>query len=111
MGKSVPTYREELDKIAQEWKKFRRGLRKEEREKFDELIHSAKKHASAAQYQANADPMESIFFSILLEHQMMLDRLEGILKNERMDIGRVPGSEEREDDPVGQGEETVLQDS
>ena len=111
MGKSVPTYREELDRIAQEWKKFRRGLRKEERDKFDELIYKAKKHASAAQYQANPDPMESIFFSILLEHEMILNRLEERLNNERMDIGCVPGSEEGKDDPVDQGEETVLQDS
>ena len=102
MGKSVPTFRQELDSIISEWKKFRRALRKEEREKFDELMTEAKKHASAAQYQANVDPMESVFISILLEHQMMLDRLERRLEHEGVDIGRLSEPEEGEDDPLAE---------
>ncbi len=97
MGKSVPTYRQELDRIISEWKKFRRGLRKEEREKFDELMREAKKHASAAQYQASSDPIESLFMSILLEHQKTLDRLERRLEDEGLDIGHLPRPEEGED--------------
>ncbi|MFO7991968.1 MAG: hypothetical protein R6U61_06725 [Thermoplasmata archaeon] len=100
MGKSVPTFRQELDSIIAEWSKFRRALRKEERERFDELMTKAKRHASAAQYQANSDPMESVFISILLEHELVLDRLERRLKDEGMDIGHLPRLEKGEDGPL-----------
>lgn len=100
MGKSVPTFRQELDELISEWKRFRRALRKEERERFDELMREAKKHASAGQYQVRSDPMETIFMSILLEHQMILDRLEGGLKDEGLDIGHLSRSEEGEDDSL-----------
>lgn len=76
MGKSVPTFRKELERIESEWKKFRKALRADEKEMFDELFNKAKQHASAAQYQANPDPIESIFFSIILEQQMEIDRLK-----------------------------------
>jgi len=76
MGKSVPTFRKELKRIESEWKKFRKALRADEKEMFDELFNKAKQHASAAQYQANPDPIESIFFSIILEQQMEIDRLK-----------------------------------
>ncbi len=76
MGKSVPTFRRELDRIESEWKKFRKALRSDERESFDELFMKAKKHASAAQYQANPDPMESVLLSMILEQQMEIDRLK-----------------------------------
>ncbi len=97
MGKSVPTYREELDKIISEWSKFKRALRKEERKYFEELMLNAKKHGSAAQYQANPDPMESLFISILLEHQKTLARLERKVEDERMDIGYLSGPEKEKD--------------
>ncbi|MBS3782536.1 MAG: hypothetical protein KGY66_04680 [Candidatus Thermoplasmatota archaeon] len=82
MGKSVPTFRKELDRIESEWKKFRKALRSREKEMFDELFKKAKQHASAAQYQANPDPMESVFFSIILEQQMEIDRLKRKIEDE-----------------------------
>lgn len=85
MGKSVPTFKEELERIIREWSKFKRALRTEEREVFDELMRRAKKHTSAAQYQANPDPMESIFMAMLLEHEMELARLKRWLKDEGLD--------------------------
>ncbi len=100
MGKSVPTYREELDKIISEWSRFKKALRKEERRYFVDLMKNAKKHTSAAQYQANPDPMESIIISILLEHQKMLTRLERMLEDERMDIGHLSRLEKGEDGPL-----------
>ncbi len=81
MGKSVPTFRKELERIESDWKKFRKALRSDEKEMFDELFKKAKQHASAAQYQANPDPMETIFFSIILEQQMEIDRLKRKLED------------------------------
>ncbi len=104
IGKSVPTYREELDKIISEWSKFKKALRKEERKYFMELMKNAKRHTSAAQYQANPDPMESLIISILLEHQKTLARLKRKLKDERMDIGYLSRLEKGEDDPLDEDE-------
>ncbi len=92
-GKSVPTFRQELRRIISEWSKFRKALRKEEREAFDEMMLSAKKHASAAQYQANPDPVESVFMSVLLEQQLELQRLKRRLNDEGLDTGCISGSE------------------
>ncbi len=98
MGRSVPTYREELMKLISEWSGFRRALKGAEREAFDELIISAKKHITAGQNQANPDPMETMLLSILLEHRLILDRIERRLQDERMDIGHLPRLSEGEDD-------------
>ncbi|MEF8874952.1 MAG: hypothetical protein V5A88_09850 [Candidatus Thermoplasmatota archaeon] len=76
MGKSVPTFREELEKIESDWRNYRDILRGKEKKMFDELFEKARKHTSAAQSQANPDPVESILFSILLEQQMEIDRLK-----------------------------------
>lgn len=76
MGKSVPTFRDELREIEADWKNYRRALRGKEKLIFDELFRKAKKHASAAQAQAHIDPMETVLFSILLEQQMEIDRLK-----------------------------------
>ncbi len=102
MGRSVPTYREELNRMITDWNRFRRSLRKRERDSFDEMILSAKKHATAGQYQANPDPMETLMLSILLEHRLMLERIERRLCNERMDIGHIPGSASGEDDDMAE---------
>ncbi len=93
MGKSVPTFRQELQRIISDWSKFRKALRKEEREAFDEIMLGAKKHAAAAQYQANPDPMESVFISMLLEQQLELRRLKRRMKDEGLDTGCISGSE------------------
>ncbi|MFW6040885.1 MAG: hypothetical protein ACOC85_03515 [Thermoplasmatota archaeon] len=108
MGKSVPTYRIELDNLIFEWKKFRRALRKEEREKFDKLIEQAKKHASTSQYEARIDPVESLFMSILLEHQIKLDRLERRINNERLDIGCLSQSKKGKDGSMVEDREEML---
>lgn len=76
MGRTVPTYRNVMEEIIEDWRKFRRALRKGDREIFDELIKHAREHASAATYQGRADPAEMIFLSILIEQEKLLRRLK-----------------------------------
>lgn len=59
MGRTLPTYRQILEEIISEWGKYRKALRKEDREAFDMLIEKARKHASAASYEARLNPIES----------------------------------------------------
>ncbi len=104
MGRSVPTYREELDRLILEWNKFKRCLNKEEREAFHEMMARSKRYTAAGQYQANPDPTETLLISVLLEHHLMLKRIERRLKDERMHIGHIPGSSSGTDDHMAEDE-------
>lgn len=75
MGRTVPTYRLALERMAQQWNDFRRALRREDREAFDALVNRARMHSSAATYAISIDPSESAFLSMLLEHEKELARL------------------------------------
>jgi hypothetical protein len=76
MGRTIPTYRQILENIVDNWHHFRLALRKNERKIFDQLIEKARKHAGAASYETRMDPMDSFFFSILLEQEKDIEKLK-----------------------------------
>jgi hypothetical protein len=55
---------------------FRRTLRKQDQELFDELFERARLHVQAAVQAANPEPMESIFISVLIEMLRAEKRLQ-----------------------------------
>jgi DNA repair ATPase RecN len=75
MGRTVRTYRTVLEELISDWERFRKALRKEDREAFDRLMEKARTHASAASYDARVDPSESLFMSILVELERELEEL------------------------------------
>lgn len=75
MGRTEPTFRHLLDRLEHEWRDYRRGLTLDEQAAFDALFQRARLHASASSNAGRADPMESVFLSILLEHEMRLKAL------------------------------------
>ena len=84
MGRTVPTYRNLLERVAAGWDGFRRALRREDQEAFDGLMGHARSHASAASMCPLADPQDSLVMSILVEHEKELARL-------RRGLSREPG--------------------
>lgn len=82
MGRTVPTYRSVLEGVSQQWRDFRRALRREDREAFDSLVVKARMHSSAATYAVSLDPVESIILSMLLEHEKELMRLSRSVEGE-----------------------------
>jgi len=70
-----------LDGVLAGWSEFRRALRTEDREAFDAVLTKARLHASAASYQACADPVETVFLAILLEQEKEIRRLERLWKD------------------------------
>jgi hypothetical protein len=58
------------------WSKFRRGLRKEDQEAFDEIFRAAKLHLAENFYAMRAVPFESMMMSILIEQQKAIRKLE-----------------------------------
>jgi len=76
MGRTIATYRQILENLVENWHHFRMALRRNERELFDQLIEKARKHAGTASYDAHMDPMDSIFFSILIEQEKDIEKLK-----------------------------------
>ena len=76
MGRTLPSAMEVFDRELAHWSKFRRALRKEEQQMFDELFLQARRHIAAMAYLANAVPMESFFLAMFLEERRAVKALE-----------------------------------
>ncbi len=78
MGRTLPTYNmlilQELEK--DEWKRFRRALRKDDQEIFDELFLAPKTQMQAGAYASNAKPFETMLICMLIELRKELKVLE-----------------------------------
>lgn len=74
MGRTLPTYNmlilQELDK--DEWKRFRRTLRKEDQAIFDELFIAPRTQMQAGAYASHARPFETRLICMLIELKQAL---------------------------------------
>ncbi len=103
MGRTVLPFSRVLEQEVQEWKKFRRGLRKEDQQSLDRLFEEARLHVQAGVYASKPWPFETISISILLEHEKALAELRSKLRAlEKRDPGFTPETQsnipEREED-------------
>lgn len=80
MGRTVLPFSQVLDQEIQEWRKFRRGLRKEDQQFLDRLFQEARLHVQAGVYASRPWPFETILISILLEHEKVLVELRSRLR-------------------------------
>jgi len=80
MGRTVLPFSQVLEQEVQEWKKFRRALRKEDQQFLDRLFEKARLHVHAGVYASNPWPFETILISMLLEHEKALFELKSKLK-------------------------------
>jgi hypothetical protein len=76
MGRTVSPFSMVLAEQQKRLSKFRRTLRKQDQELFDELFERARLHVQAAVQAANPEPMESIFISVLIEMLRAEKRLQ-----------------------------------
>ncbi len=56
--------------------KFRRALRKEDQDAFDELFRAARYHVAAAAYASHALPFEVVLLAMLIEEHKRVMKLE-----------------------------------
>ena len=96
MGRTVLPYRQVLEREYNVWKKFRRGLRKEDQKAFDRLFDLARLHVQAGVYASSPWPLEAILISILLEHHKALEELRA--KCKRMEETGRPTSPSEKDE-------------
>jgi hypothetical protein len=80
VGRTILPFSRVLEQEVQEWKKFRRGLRKEDQQFLDRLFEEARLHVQAGVYASRPWPFETIMVSILLEHEKALVDLRSKIK-------------------------------
>ncbi len=66
MGRTLPTQIQLLREADEEWKSFRRALRREDQDCFDVLWSYARRHAMAASMAARALPFEAHLLAMLV---------------------------------------------
>jgi len=80
MGRTVLPFSRVLEQEIQEWRKFRRGLRKEDQQFLDRLFEEARLHVQAGVYASRPWPFETILVSILLEHEKTITELRSRIR-------------------------------
>ena len=76
MGRTVMPVRYEVEAQLEELRRYIKALRKEDREYFDKLYASVKKHLSAISYANPLNPHELMQWSALLELEKKLVKLK-----------------------------------
>jgi hypothetical protein len=79
MGRTLPTVNQVLEQNREQWSRFYRALRREDRQLLDQLFDGAKYFTAACVYQANVTPTESIFLAMLLHLQKQMQELQARL--------------------------------
>lgn len=82
MGRTNPTFRDLLDRFEKDWQPYRRALRGQHQEDFDDLMEGARRFADAAGMQNAVHPQDAILFSMVLavavEQRQLEERIEAL---------------------------------
>jgi uncharacterized coiled-coil protein SlyX len=81
MGRTVPTFTNIIDHEVSSWAKYRRGLRKEDQQYFDDIFRCARIHLAENFYAMRTVPFESILMSVVIEQRKMIHQLQ-----DRLDV-------------------------
>ena len=88
MGRTVLPYSQVLEREYADWKKFRRGLRREDQVILDRLFDLARLHVQAGVYASRPWPVETILISILIEQEKALAALRAKLTTLEETVGQ-----------------------
>lgn len=92
MGRTNPTMRDQIRALEeQEWSRFRKTLRRQHQEHFDDLFVSAQNHADAIGASNPRRPMEGVLLSIALDQQREIQDLQEELEKAKEEIGVIAG--------------------
>lgn len=75
MGKTNPTYRQVVQRWVDKYEPFKRALRRQHREPFEEMMSYPFTHASPANALNEPRASEPILVSICLEQQRRINEL------------------------------------
>ena len=87
MGRTVPSFRAQLEQIIDELSVYRRALRGDDKVAFDNIMNKARQHASSCTLIPTFDPVDCLLLSILLEQEKDIkllkeDKVNTELRNE-----------------------------
>lgn len=103
MGRTIPSFRNLFEGLAEELSTYRRALRGEDKYAFDQIMNNARKHASSCSIAPTIDPMSCILLSMIIEQQKEIDKLNDKLKElNNVPVGHKIRSEEQDDNKMGQ---------
>jgi len=75
MGRTVPSYRQALEREIERWKGFRKGLRGKDAEAFDRMMNACRMFASAGSMATRPILLEAMFMSILLHQEKAITEI------------------------------------
>lgn len=76
MGRTVPSMTQQILNELQSWSQFRRALRAEEREVFDELFRSVRMHVAEVSMASRLLPFEAMLMAMLVSQGVRLRQIE-----------------------------------
>jgi hypothetical protein len=85
MGRTLPSFMQVILAEQASLAKFRRALRQEDQDAFDDLFRMAHSHSAESAYASHALPFEVMLLAMLLEEHKLVLRLQekiGWLENE-----------------------------
>lgn len=80
MGRTVPSYRAQLEEIITELATYRRALRGDDKTVFDDIMNKARQHASSCTVVPMFDPVDCLLLSIILEQEKEIKLLKDYIK-------------------------------
>ena len=92
MENSNLSYGQILEQEIEGWKKFRRGLRKEDQQLLDQLFEKTRLYIEAGGLVSRPWPFETILISMLLEQEKALVELRSKIKEYEEKCGQGPSS-------------------
>jgi hypothetical protein len=75
MGKTNPTYRDQLDALEDEYQPFRRALRRQYKADYDQLFERGRQFADAAGVWNPIEVERAFLISVLLSQERELRKL------------------------------------
>ncbi len=76
MGRTLPSFMQVILTEQAALARFRRALRREDQDAFDDLFRMARYHVAAAAYASHALPFEVMLLAMLLEEHKLVMRLQ-----------------------------------
>ena len=80
MGRTLPSFTQVILNEQQALAKFRRALRRQDQDAFDDLFRAARYHVAAAANASHLLPFETVLLAMLIEEHKRVEHLEILLE-------------------------------
>jgi hypothetical protein len=89
MGRTLQPYSIQIDLVEERFNKFRRTLRREDQDIFDDLFRAARRQLQAGVMAASPNPFDSMTMSMLIELRKQHDEQSRELLKIKRDLEKL----------------------